>query len=302
TVPVAMWNPLDFTTIDNFSLQLPANNATKVFLNAPLTWKAVNGLLVYGYQIATDAAFTHMVIESELDTIAVKSGSFRVKSVEASFLKFGTQYYWRVRGRHNSDTAIWTTPYSFTTINTVDLKTPTNGQTNVALKPTLTWTKQTGIVNYEIVIGDSLFTSIFLTYKANVADGQYIVGKTMLSDKKYFWKMRSISDDDTSNWSPSWSFRTTSGTGFAENSYGTFSVYPNPTSGKIFVKIESKENQHVTFEVIDLLGKTIQQEQINLNAGLNVNEIVLQNVNKGIYLVRLNMNGSYINQKIIVEK
>ena len=293
----------NFTVIDNFSLQTPANNATKVFLNTALTWKAVNGLLVYGYQIATDAAFTHLVIESEVDTVAVKTTSGRMKSVTASYLTFGIKYYWRVRGRHVSDTSVWSSPFSFTSINTVDLKTPTNNQINVSVKPILTWTKQTGIDNYEIAVSsDSLFTSLFLSIKPAFGDVQYQVGKQMTNNKRYFWRMRAYSDGDTSNWSPVWAFQTTTGTGINENTYGTFTIYPNPTTGKIFLKVDSRENQTVKFEVIDLLGKTIMEKEIDVTTGLNVHEIVLENVNKGIYLVRLNINGSYLNQKIIVEK
>jgi hypothetical protein len=129
-----------FTVNDDFDLQTPANNTEDIFLNIVLKWKNVKGLLAYGFEIAKDAAFAEIVEESEVDT----------NFVSPTTLMFGEKYYWRIRGRHVKDTSSWSTPYAFNTINTVILKLPADLQQNVALKPILQWTKQTGIIGYEL--------------------------------------------------------------------------------------------------------------------------------------------------------
>jgi hypothetical protein len=283
--------------IDKFTLSTPADAATDIFLNVVLKWKNVKGLIAYGYEIAKDAAFTQLVAASEVDT----------NFVTASNLMFGQKYYWRVRGRHLSDTSQWSTPFSFTSINTVFLKQPADLQQNVALKPILQWSKQTGIINYELWLdSDSSFNNPILKFKPNANDVQYQVSKTLSLLKTYYWKMRAYSDGgltaDTSAWSPVWSFVTTDATGIPGNTPSSFSIYPNPTSGTIFLKLDSRETTTIQFELIDLLGKKLMEKTINLSTGQNVKEIILENINKGIYVIRLKLDGNIINQKIIVEK
>jgi hypothetical protein len=289
--------PRNFTIIDKFTLSNPLNDAKKVFLDVLLKWKAVNGLLSYGYEIAKDAAFNELIEDSEIDT----------NLVTAANLMFGEKYYWRVRGRHVKDTSSWSDPFSFTSINTVDLRSPADLQQNVALNPTLQWTKQTGIINYEFWL-DSLssFGNPIIKYKPEATDIQYKISRELTPLKTYYWKMRAYSDGgvsaDTSAWSPVWSFVTTGLTGLPEKDLSSFSIYPNPSKGKIYLKIESRENSSVQFELIDLLGSKLMEKTIGLNPGQNLKEIVLENVNKGIYIVRLRMDNNIINQKIIVEK
>jgi hypothetical protein len=286
-----------FTIIDKFGLISPTTNTANAFLNVVLKWKAVNGLLGYAYQIATDQAFTHLVAESEVDT----------NNITSSYLQFGIQYYWRVNGRHLKDTSQWSNPFSFTTINTVDLKAPANNQQSVAVKPIMQWIKQTGITNYELWIDtDPLFSNPYIKYKPNANETQYTLTKALSYEQIYYWKMRVYSDGDlmadTSNWSPVWSFVTVSLIGLEEKGIGSYSIYPNPASSKIYLKMDSRETTTVQFELIDLLGKRILEKEINLTAGNNLKEISLENINKGIYMVRLNCNGSSVNQKLIIEK
>ena len=289
--------PRSFTINDKFTLSTPLNNANKVFLDVVLKWKEVKGLLAYGYEIATDEAFTELIEQSEIDT----------NFVGATNLRFGEKYYWRVRGRHVKDTSSWSDPFAMTTINTVDLKSPADQQQNVSLSPLLVWTKQTGIVNYEFWL-DSLndFVNPVIKFKPEAKDVQYQISRELKPLKTYYWKMRSYSNGgvnaDTSDWSPVWSFVTTGLTGMQEKDFSSFSIYPNPSKGKIFLNLESKENVTAQFELIDLLGTILIVKPVDLVAGQNVKEIILENINKGIYIVRLKMDKNIINQRIIIEK
>lgn len=286
-----------FTVIDKFTLQTPANNATKAFLNVTLKWKNVNGLVAYGYEIATDQNFTQLVAESEVDT----------NFVAAFDLSFGTKYYWRVRGRHQTDTSQWSNAFAFTTINAVDLKYPAKDQQNISVKPLMQWIKQTGIVGYELMIDvDSNFTNPFIKAKPDAGETSYQVTKALLYNTVYYWKMRAFAvgsiQSDTSNWSPAWSFKTNEATGIDDHGMSGLSIYPNPSNGKFFVSVTSKESTTLKIEVIDLVGKTIYTNDYEVNGGLNIKEVSLTNVAKGVYLVRSTIDGTVTNKKLIIER
>lgn len=297
TWDTTLWN---FKILRKPTLTSPGNNATNQFLNVALKWNVSNpitGILAYQYQIALDQNFTSIVNSSEsaanIDT--------------AQFLRFGTTYYWRVRARHLTDTSEWSLTYNFTVINIVVLKLPANNAVNVAQKPLLVWTKQTGITGYQVELDSvNTFTNPLVTFKPKAADVQYQVTAKLLYLKKYYWRMRAFAGTavtaDTSDWSPTWSFTVMGPTGIEENSVPSFALYPNPTSGKIYIRVDSKEVNTVMFTIFDLVGKKIIEKQMNLKEGLNTEEFNLENIGKGVYIGHLTIGNNSVNQKIIIEK
>jgi len=91
-------------------------------------------------------------------------------------------------------------------------------------------------------------------------------------------------------------------TGIDENSVPSFVLYPNPSSGKIFFRVDSKESQSVQFSIFDMVGKKIFEKDLNFSAGQNVEEVILENVGKGIYVGHLDFGKNSVNQKIIINK
>jgi hypothetical protein len=294
---VSDWaDPKTFLILDKVTLQNPSNNNVNQMLNATLKWKVVLGIIGYEYDVATDAGFTNLVLSSETDTNVVTS----------QFLMFGIQYYWRVRARHATDTTSWGTPFTFTTINTVLLKTPANLETDVATKPTVTWTGQTGIIGFQLqVSSESSFTDPLIDVNLDPELIKYTLNKTLNSQTTYYWRMRAHSNGgvmaDTTDWSETWSFVTGFPAGIDDNKAQNFSLYPNPAKEKIFVRINSPEATTGQFILMDLIGKTTVDQPLSLEAGSNLKEINLEGVGKGIYVVRITVNGRTINQKLIVE-
>lgn len=291
-----------WSTVFNFTVAkvivttTPQNNAVDQVLDAQLNWKAVKGLLGYEYQLALDTGFTNVIAGSDVD----------VNYAKCEFTQFGTKYYWRVRGRHISDTMQWCTRTGFTTIDKVKMLSPSNNTTNVSLKPTLKWSKQTGIVKYQLqmdLAGD--FVTPWLDQKFADTIVSYVVTKKMTNSTKYYWRMRAYSDSqmpDTSGWSDVWNFVTTAPTGISENSQSVTGIYPNPASGRLNIKFDLEEPSRVEVSIIDLLGSSFLRDEYELNSGPATKELNISSLSKGIYIVRITYNGNVANHKLIVDR
>jgi len=288
--------PYNFTVALRDTLSLPVNGATGQALDAKLKWKGFTGLLAYEYELATDAGFVDIIAHSEVDT----------NFTYASLTSFGTKYYFRSRGRHQRDTLDWTYPFNFTTINTVVKSSPDSAGRDVSVKPKFIWKGLTAISGYQLQL-DSLmsFVNPILDYKPDLADVSYQLTKKLNPSKMYYWRMRAFSSysgvADTTDWSPVWPFTTVSSIGMEEHGDVNFSIFPNPAKDRFVIRLDLSEAVTAQLVLIDLLGKTLISRELNLSYGNNVKEILLDNVNKGIYVLRLTINGQTLNKKLIVD-
>lgn len=64
-----------------------------------------------------------------------------------------------------------------------------------------------------------------------------------------------------------------------------FTVYPNPTNGKLTVDIGNSTTHYETLEVVDAVGKVCKK--IPLESGNNLLELDLQHLKPGLYFIRL---------------
>ena len=70
-----------------------------------------------------------------------------------------------------------------------------------------------------------------------------------------------------------------------------WSFSPNPTSGEVIVKMISRENKSVLFELIDAQGKNLFTHNFELNKGANVLNLNLKeknNLPSGLYFIKAN--------------
>ena len=104
----------DFTTINEPlvapSLIAPADGATNQNLELTLDWSDVSGAATYGVQVATDDAFTNLVVNSGT---VLSSSNY---SILSGILDFNTTYYWRANAANASETSDWSDDRSFTTL------------------------------------------------------------------------------------------------------------------------------------------------------------------------------------------
>jgi len=87
----------------------PANNATGVLNNSPLTWITLPGNISYTVEVATDALFTQIVTQTTLSNIGTLAVSLDIETV----------YFWRVRPSSLCGTGEWSNVFSFETATIV---------------------------------------------------------------------------------------------------------------------------------------------------------------------------------------
>ncbi len=76
-----------------------------------------------------------------------------------------------------------------------------------------------------------------------------------------------------------------------EVNLNSISLYPNPTSGKTTLSINSIADGKFNMKVFDVIGKVLINEDLTLSEGLNTKEINLENVSHGLYFVTIRSEG-----------
>tara|TARA_B100001109_G_C18861191_1_gene474074 strand:+ start:2223 stop:3467 length:1245 start_codon:yes stop_codon:yes gene_type:complete len=83
---------------------------------------------------------------------------------------------------------------------------------------------------------------------------------------------------------------------------GTIMLYPNPSVQRnVSLVTDFKEAAQATLRVLNLNGQAVMQENITVNAGLNTEVLNLENVSKGVYIIRLDHPKGSLNQKLILK-
>jgi hypothetical protein len=78
--------------------------------------------------------------------------------------------------------------------------------------------------------------------------------------------------------------------------------YPNPFTGSGTLYVESKVNQTVDLEAIDIAGHRISTRKVSLVTGKNTVSLQAQSWPRGVYMVRMiNRNGEKVLVKLVKE-
>jgi hypothetical protein len=284
-----------FTTLHQIELKRPNNNATGIDLNELLRWDDISGLTRYEYQIDDNENFTSPSVDL--------TENFEQN---ASGLMYGTTYYWRVRGRHTLDTTEWSEIRNFTTAASVELTSPSDGDTAVVLRPVLQWGQIKGTTEYEINYSkdeNELDEQQFFRDASDDEIPHFNVNFDLEPNTMYYWRIRAISPIDTSDYSEVGAFTTMSSIGVNEYfKEAGLSIFPNPAQDLFSVQVNSSEDAQVELYLYDLLGQVILSRELNFTAGFNQSNILLDDVSNGIYLLKLMKGDQIYTHKIVISK
>lgn len=292
---ISIWSGArTFTTRANVTLDKPNNNATDQSLDQLLQWKKqFSEDVTYEIQVDDDPAFGSPTYLSTGDI-----------SINAEFLKFGEQYSWRARAVHAFDASDWSETWKFTTINTVFLDSPQNGETNVKLSPLLSWEAQTGIVSYEVMLAkNNSFSQPLVDEIVLAEDNSFNVPIVLEIEANYYWKVRAINGLDTSGWSDIWSFTTVPPVGVDEQGLiAKLNIYPNPVENIVYIQLKDKNALSLNITLTDLVGIKVFESKVALNYGSKTVPVDVTYLQEGIYLLRVSDNESTFTRKIVIKR
>ena len=78
-------------------------------------------------------------------------------------------------------------------------------------------------------------------------------------------------------------------------------IYPNPASDKATIAITLEEAKDVTIELFDLNGNLLKAATYSNWLGLSTVEMNTNQLNTGVYLVKINIGGEISSKKLVVE-
>lgn len=284
-----------FTTDNQIELDKPGNGETKIGLSEFIEWDEFAGTVEYDYQVHNNPTFSGAL-------------NYFVDSTEvpAPQLRYGTTYYWHVRGKNTRDTTMWSEIWDFETAGEVELASPMDMEDSVSVNPILTWEQITGTNAYNIQYSvDQTFTetaSFFIPADDETSSPSFNIGTALEKGTEYYWRVRACIQNDTSNFSEPWSFITIGEVGIEEYLRNEqISLFPNPASDVVTLSISVEKSGLTNYSLTDLKGQEIETGMINLMAGENFHKIALKGMAKGVYLLNLENEDQIISKKLIIK-
>jgi hypothetical protein len=80
----------------------------------------------------------------------------------------------------------------------------------------------------------------------------------------------------------------------------TIQTYPNPARDQLTVIYESKESTTVNWRIVDLLGKTLQTAKWSIDAGDNRQNLQVDHLPAGTYILVIEHNGEPHTRRFVV--
>lgn len=288
-----------FETIPTTNLFDPEDNSADLGLGNTFGWgykdnnRPIGGVLDWEIQIADNETFSgaySKVVEEQ-------------EYYSENILTFNTEYWWRVRGNHATDTSDWSEVFQFETIGSVQLTSPEDGAVDISITPILEWEPITGVDTFYLVYGttpglENPIAEMSINGDQNIFQIIYILDK----DQSYYWKCRALNGIDTTDWSDTWMFATepevSINEAFDENN---IKIYPNPSNGKLIIDVAGEENTQISIYIMDLLGQ-VHVEETAVFGQNSTRSFDLSNLANGLYLVKLNKGNYSYTHKITIYK
>jgi len=296
-VDTCQWSEVwTFDVVASPKLLKPSDGETDMGLENELKWKEISGVVDYEVQIADNNAFTgaHSVI--------VEDG---VEYITDGYLTFGTEYFWRVRANHATDTSDWAEAYTFTTISAVLLDSPDDTEMDVSINPLLEWEEVTGVDFYQVQYNNTNnFDEPCCDETVEGTDNFFQVVFILDYNTTFYWRVRTMKGIDTTAWSDVWSFTTRPIDFGIDESFdaNNINIYPNPSNGKLHINIEGEENAEVSVRIMDMLGQMHIEENVMYGQGNSSKVFDLSGFANGLYIVKLTKGEHSYSYKITVHK
>jgi len=197
------WSPVFSFETDNVAPMLlsPYNLEIDVPVNGFLTWLEIPLAVSYTFEIAKDTTF---------ETVVLSDTSITDNFYFYDDLEYSTKYYWRVKAVFSADTSDWSTSWAFTTIDEDALIppmliSPDNGSDDNEKNGILTWESIEDASFYELNVSMTSNFNNLVVEEFYLTDTSFAYSD-FEPDSTYFWRVKTFSSVDSSDWSEIWSF------------------------------------------------------------------------------------------------
>ena len=216
-----------------------------------------------------------------------------------------TTYEWEIRTQCASSASSWSSTLTFTT--EAGCTAPTNpDEQNISTNSAdLIWDAVSSSVSYRIKWRRSPNTAGPLN--VNVVSTNLLPLTGLDPSSAYRWQVRSNCDISESNVSAftSWEYFNTLSSirissGDAEL-IDNLNIYPNPTRGLFNISFVSDDIVTLELLVLNASGKVIMIENKEMFVGEYTKQVDLSEYPKGIYMVQIRTNNSFITKRIVVQ-
>jgi hypothetical protein len=193
------WDEVSWKTkLAQVTLASPANGATGLMESGTLSWNSVSGAANYDLTIATDAAFTNVVISTN-----VSGTSYNYSNYD----NYET-YYWKVQAKDGANSGDVSATRNFRIrVGSPVITAPVDGSQGLAVNGNAAWTAVDGATNYRMQIAtDAAFTNVIQEVNNITLTNQNYSGLSNYTN--YFIRVFAGDDDGEGIASTTVTFRT----------------------------------------------------------------------------------------------
>ena len=270
------------TTLATPLLISPSNQAVWENINGQLKWQAVEGATYYVLQISISSAF---------DSFIYNDSSLTECLFDYNNLNFNQTYHWRVAANNNNSKSNWSEQWNFKTrIQVPLLISPINlSEHQDPGKGTFIWQPVEGASTYNLQLSKTNDFSAFSQDFNDLTDSRYNYSNLdLLID--YYWHVNAQTQDGTTDWSDTWTFKTESFVGINDISGNDYSIkiIPNPVTDGGNIMINLYEDKYLNIVLRNNLGQKIK-ELFNGSLEKGQHSILLtnENLSSGQYFIEV---------------
>lgn len=270
-----------FETLFGVELDKPSNNATDEEFDLTLEWDDLEAndddIFEYTVEISVDENFTEPI------TLITTT-----PELNPTFLKFGQDYWWKVKVTTTTDVSIWSEVFKFSMVEAVTLSSPGDGEVINTTRPRLEWESLAEVEAYEVRYSENADLSDATTYMLPGADADNYPLPELAKDNDYYWTVRAYRDGDTTMWAETYHFNIPFNVGIDELvNVSELNIYPNPVSTDMTVSFMAKQSAEMTWTITDILGQNMMEEVVDVQTGTFQRNIDVSKLSQGIYFLEV---------------
>jgi photosystem II stability/assembly factor-like uncharacterized protein/alpha-tubulin suppressor-like RCC1 family protein len=191
----------EFQELDTVELYSPSDESTGLNINITLSWNEVDNASDYVLNLSASSDFSSLLIdESDITSI----------EYDVSDLDYANTYYWRVKAMNEDDESDWSEVWQFTTrgepLVAPTVVAPADSSYNLELSYTFSWNEYDNANQYRINISrHPEFDGI--EFDETTTDTSILI-ENLDRFSYYFWRVKVLTDEDSSYWSDTRFFTT----------------------------------------------------------------------------------------------